>query len=232
MSFVFALVVAAHAENWDGVYSVVSRDSTWANHAVLLSHGAPGGGGIPSVAHTESYCTPDSFRWPQVVTAGSPATTASWAVFPVKDADPGTSITCSDHQDASTKRSFTITPCTGGGCPAVSGAGPWTAQASSTPIVSLKPGLYHVTSHREDTAGVRTTATADIFVRPTANANEHLETWCVGSGFLWPQMTQVSGGVTYKRTWLEYVVDAVNGAPATVTCPGGTTRADFKYTID
>ncbi len=229
MSIVFLVVSMAHAENWDGVYSVISKEGAWTNQAILLSHGATGGGGIPGVALTEAYCTPDTFRWPQVIAAGS---TASWIVFPLKDADPGTSITCTDHVDSSTKRTFTITPCSGGGCPAVSGAGPWIAPASSTPIVSLKPGLYHVTSHREDTSGTRTSATADMFVRPTANANEHLETWCVGSGFLWPQMSQSTGGVTYKRTWLEYTVDATNGAPATVTCPGGTTRADFKYTID
>lgn len=230
MLFLAALIAHAHAEWNEGIYTIVAREGggSWANAGVLLVDGASTGP-VPNVASTETYCTAESFRWPQVIAAGSPPVMADWLVLPLRDVDPGTSINCADHVGSSTKSTFSITPCSGGGCPAVSGAGPWTAQASSTPITSLKPGLYHVTSHREDGSGNRTTGTADVFVRPTADPAEHLETWCYASAFVWPHVSITVAGTTYERVWWEYKVDAVNSAPASVTCPGGTTKVEYKY---
>lgn len=232
MSFLFLFVATAHAEYHEGWWGIISKESSgWTNVAQLYVHGASSGA-VPNVASTETYCYAETFRWPQVVATGSPPSVSSWTVVPLKDSDPGTSITCANSIDNATKKTFSVTPCSGGSCPAVSGAGPWTAAPSATPVVSLQPGLYHVTSHREDAQGNRTTGTADVYVRPTANASEHLETWCISSTFLWPKVAQTVSGTTYERTWWDYGVDAVNSAPASVTCPGGTTKYEYKYHID
>ncbi len=230
MLFVLSFVATAHAEYGGGVFTVTQREPEWNNGAMLYVTGG-GSGPAPSSSGTEYYCAANTFRWPQVIASGSPATVASWTVLAVKDSNT-TNPTCADVQDNSTKYTRSFEPCTAGGtCPAISGSGPWTAQASSTPLLSLKPGLYHVTSRR-DAAGTRTTGNADVFVRPTANANVFVETWCYNANFIWPRTKINVSGTDYERIWWDYGVDATNSAPATVTCPGGTTRADFKYTVD
>lgn len=225
-----ALLSLAHAEGPGGIYTIVAREPGWNSGAIQYTTGG-GSGSVPTGTGTEYTCAPNAFRWPQVITSGAPATVAAWTVLPVKDSNT-TNPTCSNVLDNSTKYTRSFEACTvGGTCPAVSGAGPWTAQASTSPILSLKPGLYHVTSSRE-AAGNRTTGTADVFVRPTATANVYVETWCYSSTFLWPRTKINVGGTDYERIWWDYTVDPSNSAPATVTCPGGTTRADFKYTVD
>ncbi len=135
----------------------------------------------------------------------------------------------------STMKTFDVALCTNGStCPAVQGAGPWTAAVNPNPILSLTPGVYHVKSH-QTVSGSPSTGNADVFVRPTANVNgkvRHLETWCYDSSFRWPRVKQTHAGTQYDQVGWEFKVDGVQSAPAVVGCPGGTTRVDYTYIVN
>ena len=227
----------ADAEMHEGEYGVFGRDSTGNNVAVVFSVGSTGAGIAPSGTEVETVCGSPSFSWPRVIST-SPVVTSDWLFLPVKDTYGG-STNCAAGTPGwlagSTKNTFNVALCTNGtNCPAVVGAGPWTDQVNANPILSLQPGLYHVTAH-QTVGGTASTGNADVFVRPTANGNgkvRHLETWCYDGTFHWPRVKQTHGGTQYDQVSWQYKVDGVNSAPAAVTCPGGTTRVDYNYIVN
>ena len=245
MSLAFSLVTAvvpsaqAAPEILEGHWTIISREGglEWVHNGVLLVKSAEGPSATvaPNHASTETYCVPAGLRWPQIIST-SPAKNADWLVLPMSDTQFTGTVDCGAGTpvrfDNPTVRTFSFDPCNPSGsdiCPAATGTG--TASASSSPVIGLKPGVYHAVAHREG-GGSRSTGMADVYVRPTSTTGVYVETWCYDGNFLWPRVTQTQSGVTFERTWWEFSVDS-STAPQNITCSSPkTNRADYTYHAD
>lgn len=225
----------AAPEFHEGIWPVVSREGNddWVYGGVVVVKSAAGPANTVAPTHTstETYCVPANFRWPQVISA-SPAKNAEWLVLPQSDTQYSGSVDCSTNSpvkvDNATVRTFTSTPCTtsgAGACPATTGGG--TASASSSPVIGLKPGVYHVTAHRE-VGSTRSTGSADVYVRPTGTSGLYVETWCYDSNFLWPRVSQTVASTTYERTWWQFAVGSETAPQNVTSCSAPkSNRADY-----